>query len=206
MENRQYLLTAQHVVQGLKAGTEILIKHARDWKTCQVSNVWFAGGGTDLAVISPRAQLSPAWDIDITDSGGFFVSQEAYFLGFPYGYYTEAGSANNDYPIPFVKRGIIAGFTSESDGHQVIFVDGHNNPGFSGGPLVITSATHRQQLIGIVSGYRSAEEPILFNGQPTGLNYNYNTGLVVAYGLRLALDHILNNQTGAPITIRPGTA
>jgi len=204
--DRQYLLTAQHVVEGLVAGTDILIQHAQEWKRCPISDVWFAPGGADMAVISPRVQLSPALELDVSGSGGFSVSQEVYFLGFPYGYYTEAGNLNNDYPIPFVKRGIISGFTKESNGHQVIFVDGHNNPGFSGGPLVTTSTTHRQNLIGVISGYESTEEPILLNGQPTGLNYTYNTGLVIAYGLELALNHIRANQSGAPITTRPPAA
>jgi S1-C subfamily serine protease len=205
VENRQYLITAKHVVDGLVAGADILVHHAQDWKLCLVSDVWFATGGADVAVISPTKQVSPTLEVDLSGGVGSYVSQEVYFLGFPYGFYTEAGNINNDYPIPFVKRGIISGFTKASEEHQIIFVDGHNNPGFSGGPLVTTNASPRQNLIGVISGYQSTEESILLNDEPTGLKYNNNTGLVIAYGLEIALNHIRENPTGAPILQRPVT-
>ena len=203
IDGRQYKVTAEHVIRGLVAGTDLLIRHANDWKKCPVGNVWSASGGTDVAVVSPKKQLSPALEIGVTGSDGFFVSEEVFFLGFPYGYFTEAGQANNDYPIPFVKRGIISGFTKASNGHQVIFVDGHNNRGFSGGPVVTTTATKQHNVIGVVFGFQSVPEPVLFGGQPTGLTYDYNSGLVVVHNIRPALDYIRQNPFGAQITTRP---
>ena len=38
-------------------------------------------------------------------------------------------------PLAFMKKGIFSATTNEN-GAVVFFLDGHNNPGFSGGPVV----------------------------------------------------------------------
>ena len=66
--------------------------------------------------------------------GSWFHSQTVAFLGFPFGWDSGAESVNNGYPVPFIKAGIIS---AKADGPpRRIYVDGHGNPGFSGGPLV----------------------------------------------------------------------
>ena len=64
--------------------------------------------------------------------------QDVYFLGFPYGLHGDMSALSNDLPFPFVKKGIISLF--HNDGVNRIYLDGHNNPGFSGGPVVFMPA------------------------------------------------------------------
>jgi len=120
-------------------------------------------------------------------SAGMFVGQDVAFWGFPYGLYTE-GKINNNFPIPFVKRAIISGF---GNGDRFIWLDGINNPGFSGGPVAIyDEATKRRKIIAVVSGFLSAEEAVRYHGQPTDLQSENNTGLIKCWTIDNALDAI----------------
>lgn len=61
-----------------------------------------------------------------------------YFLGFPFGKLfsdVKFEKANERYSLPFVKKATWSASAPAGDG-AVIFLDGHNNHGFSGGPIV----------------------------------------------------------------------
>ena len=150
-------------------------------------------------MMSPKQQISPAHPLKVSNGEGFFLSQQIYFLGFPFGLRMDAGEINNHFPIPFVKTGIIANFTTEQPGAQLIYCDGHNNPGFSGGPIVTIENGNQVAVIAVVSGYRFNDDHILFNGKSTGLTYQSNTGLVIGYGLSEVLAQLAVSPTGAPI-------
>ena len=69
-----------------------------------------------------------------------------------------------------------------------IFLDGHNNPGFSGGPVVITNlgneSKHKMRIIGVISAYLNEEKVIK---TPYGdFKNRENSGIVVSY----AFDHV----------------
>ena len=88
-----------------------------------------------------------------------------------------------------------------ANGSAVIFCDGHNNPGFSGGPILSVATDHAVTVIGVVSAYEAREEPILLDGKDTGLRYEANTGIVVGYGLREVVSEAACAKSGAKITI-----
>ena len=75
------------------------------------------------------------------------------FVGYPYGTAWAAKFQNRDMVrFPFIKRCTVSGRITEP---QVIWVlDGINNEGFSGGPVVVGSGID-QRIIGVVSGYRT---------------------------------------------------
>ena len=54
-------------------------------------------------------------------------------------------------------------------------------------------------MIGVVSGYRYEDQPVLMNGQPTGITYRANSGLVIAYGVRELMDYITIATAAPPI-------
>ncbi len=60
------------------------------------------------------------------------LSQDAFFLGYPFGMGTYIHEVQ---AWAFVKKGIISSF-GKLGGVRRIFLDGMNNPGFSGGPVV----------------------------------------------------------------------
>ena len=90
-----------------------------------------------------------------------------------------------------------------------MLLDGHNNPGFSGGPIVYQSTTDRRgsmTVIGVVSGYLQTLEPVYDARKETTLSYGYNTGIVKAYFIDHATDLICENPIGfkMPPTERSG--
>jgi hypothetical protein len=126
------------------------------------------------------------------DIGGknFYISQECFFLGFPFGLKMDdkEGKINNGFPLPFVKKGIISSIISDSTKMTQIFLDGHNNPGFSGGPVVITNFgtgnEHKMRIIGIVSAYLNEEKIVK---TPIGdFKNSENSGIVLSY----SIDHV----------------
>ena len=194
---RQYLVTARHVVEGISANSVIRVMHKGSWRDVAFGEVWYSPTGADLALLSIKQALSPTHPLTVSDGKGFFLSQQIYFLGFPFGLRMEAGVVNNDFPIPFVKTGIISNFSTMQPGSQLIYCDGHNNPGFSGGPIVTVSSSNEVAAIAVVSGYRFNDDHVLLNGQNTGLTYRANTGLVIGYGLGEVLARIAVAPTGA---------
>ena len=66
--------------------------------------------------------------------------QEVFFAGFPFGenlFTTSTQTVNGLFPMPFVKKGIISAEATEN-GATILYLDGHNNPGFSGGPICLS--------------------------------------------------------------------
>lgn len=198
----QYIVTAAHVVTGLEPNTQLQVMHEGGWKRIEIGDVWVSPSGADLALISPKTQLSPCHPVLVGSASSFYLSQQIFFLGFPYGLRLDIGPVNNDFPAPFVKTGIVSSFTSAGTGSQIVFCDGHNNPGFSGGPIVAVDREQRVHIIAVVSGYRYNDDPVLLNGEKTGLTYRANAGLVIGYGLKEAVEQAAKAANGAPIMVR----
>jgi hypothetical protein len=117
--------------------------------------------------------------------------QDVYFLGFPYKMWSDVGSIMGGLPCPFAKKGTVSslGFGDP----QVLYIDAINNEGFSGGPLIFSPLGKPTdvRVAGVVSKFRIEHEPVLDEkGNQTGHTVPYNTGFLVAYGVKHALDII----------------
>ncbi|NIF29177.1 trypsin-like peptidase domain-containing protein [Pantoea sp. Tr-811] len=183
VDGRQYLATAEHVVKGLASGSSISVHRNGSWQEVAIGEVWHSTTGADVSLLSLKEPLSPSEPIGLGTSASYYLSQQIYFLGFPFGLHMEAAQINNGFPVPFVKTGIISSFSPKSGGSQLIYCDGYNNPGFSGGPIVVITPQNQVFVIGVVSGYRYNEDPVMLNGADTGLTYRANTGLVIGWGI-----------------------
>ena len=152
----------------------------------------------DIAVLKTELQLSPDLPMEPTLDAAT-LGQDAYFLGFPYGLRSEAGDLNRRFPFPLVKRGCISAIVTDDKGLQEVTLDGHNNPGFSGAPVVFSrpgSARPSYQVGAVISAYRSQPEHILHKDTPTGLIYRSNTGIVICHSIKHATDVIKSNPIG----------
>ncbi|HZD60078.1 MAG TPA: hypothetical protein VE439_06450, partial [Anaerolineae bacterium] len=135
-------------------------------------------------------------------SDGIVYGQDVFFLGFPYGMRVELGNLNRGFPLPFVKKAILSCIHTTENGVQIYYLDGHNNPGFSGGPVVFKEANRQNfKVASVISGYRQEEEPIYQAGQEIHfqeipLVYRYNTGIIYSYGIKHAVDLIKGNPIG----------
>lgn len=130
----------------------------------------------------------------------YAYGQDVYFLGFPFGDGLELGEMNNHYPAAFVKRAIISGINSGGR-PSIVYLDGHNNPGFSGGPVVARNPeTNVLEVISIISGYRFTSEQIQHRGSPIpDTSVNINTGIIISYGICHAREIMSANPIGYPL-------
>ena len=200
VDGRQYIVTAWHVAKSIQERHTVQIMHDKSWKDFEVQLVGHGGSmKDDISVFTTSLQLSSPQLKLVLEGGGnnYFLSQEICFLGYPYGFTTEVGKANNYFALPWAKGGIISSWNSEH-----IFLDGHNNKGFSGGPVVCKIGKEKLAVIGVVSSYIGLDEPtyLLNEGEDsieqTELRYKYNTGIVVVRKIELALDMIRKNPIG----------
>ncbi len=65
------------------------------------------------------------------------MGQQVWFLGYPYG----LGSHFPNGEFPFIKRGTMSAIDSTNPHAVVLYVDGFNNPGFSGGRFCTGAST-----------------------------------------------------------------
>lgn len=216
VSSRQYLITAKHVVHGMKPKDTIEIRMDDGSWVKEPVTVLTDNSLADVAVLVPSKQLTPTYPLEPTDIG-FQYGQDMYFVGFPYGLFTKASNANNGRPIGFVKKAILSGTWNEGDAF-VLLLDGYNNKGFSGGPIVFRDLTKQEivfKVAGVVSAYRHEEIPVI--RKPTAIQEDgksisvedvpmlvrQNTGILIGYGISSALKLIAKNPIGPEVLVKP---
>jgi len=205
VEGRQYFITAKHVARGLRESDTVQVFHESQWKELGVRLAGLTEDPVDVAVLVPSYKL--IWGSKLEPSStGMVFGQDVYFLGFPYGLRCEVGDLNRGFPVPFVKKAILSAFGNKDTGE--FYLDGHNNPGFSGGPVVFERpgkirpqisgqiVALEYQVAGVVSAYRFHPEPIYKGETDTSLRYRANTGIVMCYNINKALEIIRSNPIG----------
>ena len=112
---------------------------------------------TDVAVLAFRNQLSPTFPMPTT-SADLVWGQNVYFLRFYYGLHTSV-DVNHGYPLSLIKGAVMSGSIGQRGNPETFLLDGHNNSGFSGGPVVFLPAGKAQDrelcVMAVVSGYQT---------------------------------------------------
>lgn len=204
VDNRQYLITAKHCVENFDP-SQFELLHEGLWKHINLSLVGYGSHGSDIAVLAAESQLSPVFPLPAS-LGNASLGQDAYFLGFPFGLRSEAGAMNRGFPFPLVKRAIFSALPDFSNTLHIVILDGHNNPGFSGGPVIFTPVGLAQldyRVGAVISAYRFQPEDILLKDKPTGLVYRANTGIVICHSIKHATDVICVNPIGFELPSDP---
>jgi hypothetical protein len=196
---RQYLITAKHVLAGLVGNASIQVYQGGTWQSVAV-RVLDSEPAADIAVLAPAAQLTLSTPLE-PGSGLAFVGQDAYFVGFPYGLRIEGTTLNGTYPLPFIKKGVVSAFDL-SGPVKMIFLDGINNPGFSGAPIVFHDLNEPGNVFkaaGVISGFKVADSiTVKVAGVSTTLPLN--TGIIDGVYIDYALTAIAKNPVGAKLT------
>jgi hypothetical protein len=227
VDGRQYLITAKHVVGGIKDKDTIKIKHDNQMKPLSVRVIWVMPEEADIIVLAPEVQISPSFELEPTMKN-LILGQQMYFLGFPFGIGMNDKNTlkiNNGYPLPLVKDGVLSGLstTEGPNKYTVLVLDGLNNEGFSGGPIVYKEqSSNKLNVCGVVSSYKAQEIPVyrkapLKKTDPktiertnpkTGEKYKLvetdmiverNTGLAYGHGISVAVEAIRKNPIGPEI-------
>lgn len=158
VDGREYLITAKHVVARLGDVGTVGIEQNSHWVDVPVE-IFRCDDPTDIAVLIAPFQITLNLPLP-AESPNFQYGQEAFFLGFPYniGSPVPAG-VNGGFPLALVKRGLISGVVpvDEANKASLILLDGYNNPGFSGGPVVyrdFSKPDYTLDAFAVVSGFR----------------------------------------------------
>jgi hypothetical protein len=228
VDQRQYLVTAKHMVAGLKPEDSIEIFKGGQWSAINIK-VFRCDDPVDIAVLVPPTQLTPTFSLEpVTMQHGYFVGQDAFFAGFPFGLSMPGRDLNGPFPFALVKKGTISAIVEEK-GATVLLLDGHNNFGFSGGPMVYRDLNQTEvvfYLAGVVSGFfpelvrvttpveiKPGEDVsqveawrIVIEGghkfklEDTHQMVPLNTGIVRGYPIKYAVDLIHKHPIGPKIT------
>ncbi|MCK3684796.1 serine protease [Maribellus sp. YY47] len=185
IQKRFLVVTAKHIFENPPAnGTRI------DYFSFQ-DKEWKIGSGdfytdndslSDIAVICVYKNVNSGNPFDIGEKY-IGLGQDIFFAGYPYGMIPDI-SVDNSYtkPLPFVKKASLSALEYK-DSTLIIWGDGHNNPGFSGGPvfnMILKDGQLRTQLIGVISGYRIQQDVVHINEAKTQYYTKENSGILKA--------------------------
>ena len=202
VESKQYVCTAKHVLSGWD-GKFIQLFHKGKWKPCAAKLVGFGSENADIAILALDMKLTPPPPLPLqATTEGIAYGQDAYFLGFPAAIHesfkiAEHTEVNRFFPIPFVKRAVVSAMPAAGS-PSILFLDGHNNPGFSGGPVVFQRSGGDMvtgwHVAAVVTGYQCEPAPNVENKEAE--RGWANTGIVIAHDVKHALEAIQKNPVG----------
>lgn len=195
-EGTQYLVTARHLLPEsettptVRLANRFIIASQGGPVSLELPLLPVEPDGADVAVAPLPEPLTPDLSL-VASPDGMVMSQQVYFLGFPFGLALQLRAGDDTQRSAFVKQAIISA-GARIDGVQVLYLDGLNNPGFSGGPVVgrhfQTGATH---VFGVISGYRQEHQPVYVGTEKLDdVSAPANTGIVVATQINHATDAI----------------
>ena len=197
VEGAEYLVTARHLLDPNDSEPVIRIFRENAWLQVQTKVVGHGRGEIDISVLQLSFRLTDLEFIVVPSTDEIILGQDVYFLGFPYKMWGDVGDFMDDLPCPFAKKGTLSSISITKP--QVLYVDAINNEGFSGGPLFFYPAGKPNELriAGVVSKFRVEQEAVLDEkGNPTQMTVPYNTGFLVAYSIKHALDIIHPQSCG----------
>jgi len=193
-DNKEYYITAKHVVDGLKTDESIHIFFDKKWNEFNIKLVGHSDASDISVFVVP--DLKFGGDSMKASSNRIYYGQEIFFLGFPYNIQHRLPSREAAPPMPFVKKGILSNFHITKQ-FKVLYLDGINNPGFSGGPIVYYNVKEKSfELCGIISGFRYEKQYATFKESSTELEVKLNTGIIIGYSIEAALELIKQNPIG----------
>ena len=200
VDNRQYLITARHVVSTLKDGgiVQLLKPDTLTWTDYKIQYI-LRCEPADIVVLVPVAALVP--DLKklpvLLGPEGLVLGGEVYFLGFPFGFDVQAAvEKTGKYLVPFVKHAVVSAIVGEA-GAEVLYLDGYNNPGFSGGPVIMfDQRANKTRIVGVISAYRNEPRPVRLGSETTPMVVDSNAGIIIAYSIEAAIKAIQKNPSG----------
>ncbi len=196
----QYIVTARHIFNMAENGDNVCIELLieKNYESINAT-VWFDDNpNVDCAVLktNPYREITNNYTNENT-LGGITLGQDVYFLGFPYNYDELVNCLpDRNSPVPFIKKACLSGISENAD---EFYLDGINNPGFSGGPVCFKDKnTHKFKLAGIISGYRFNRNMLYANdGTATNFFVEENTGIIKVCNIARAISIIEKNVTNA---------
>lgn len=190
---KKYLITARHVVEGLPAkNAKLQVYRSAEWKEFSANIILPANKDIDIAVLtSEQLGIASAWNPDLTINSPALGGQ-VYFVGYPFGLHS---LFNNGEYLPLVKVGVLSGLDNAQSDDAVYYIDGFNNPGFSGGPVIYNdNVKHEWHIFAVVKGYVNDVIKAKVKGKDIDTALLVNSGILLAYPIDYALKAIDANE------------
>ena len=190
-----YLVTARHLAVGVpEINATIQVRRAGNWEDFHTVRTFFPPSSeADIAVFETDEKISQPFQVTVMGKAdGVTLGQQVWFLGYPFeGLGTPAGKDSGTL-MPFMKRGTMSAIDGTNPDAIVLYIDGFNNPGFSGGPIIFWSFTkHVYEIIGVVKGYRLDTAKVMVNGNPVDTQYFFSQlGILIGYSMDHAIQAI----------------
>lgn len=222
VDNREYWITAKHILTGaqhppygaitVKSDTLQVLNpgaEGEQWISVNFSVIDTAKDVDIVVLAAPTPVLSDPLPTEPADSTGAMLGGDCEFLGYPFGGSWRASFNNgNSYWMPFMKHCAISGMNA--DPVRVWILDGINNEGFSGGPVVFRTGTD-QRIMAVISGYVTEPAAVIssFQSKPKSDEQKprktksakkqiviLNSGFIIAYDIKYAIDAIQKTPIG----------
>jgi hypothetical protein len=177
-----HIVTAAHIFENQKQVEMAEVHHQGQWKRLEYSK--YLENKEEDFLVFPQEKPSDKWtDRPKCSADGIMYGQDVCFFGYPFGMRGE-GEILDGLPMPFVKRGALAGFAPAPNGHR-FYLDAIANPGFSGGPAFFHNfQTDKTHAFGIIIGSVTKDVPIkLKTKQSETAVVAMETGLVMGVTL-----------------------
>jgi hypothetical protein len=189
LNENQYLVSAKHIFKEISHKSQITVElfHENVWKQITAELYFHPKDKIDVFVITLPQLIAPKYQFS-TDAQLLF-GQDLFMLGFPYGLYQDSGDINRNFPLPFVKKAAFSAASAKDEYGTMYFLDGHNNKGFSGGPVCYYQLNEKKAyIVDVISGYIPQQGSI---STPFGdWKYNENSGIVISYGIKSVIEII----------------
>jgi len=114
------------------------------------------------------------------------IGEGGYFFGYPHGWHSEV---DRQY-VAFVKRASVSAVPKTKNGAHYFYLNGFNNPGFSGGPVAFYDYKSNQwAIVAVISGFEpEAAKKLVGQSYVDADEMLVNSGVIVAFPIQPALD------------------
>lgn len=181
-QGRIYLVTARHMVEGMPSSkANFQVWKENRWQDLPTVRTLFPkSSDVDIAVLETDEKITQPYQITADDTGGGVTfGQQVWFLGYPFQLMTRARTGES---FPFMKRGTLSAIDARDPNAILIFIDGFNNEGFSGGPVIYWDFNqHKYSLLAVVKGYLPENAMAKINGENVKTQYLVNSGILIGF-------------------------
>lgn len=209
VDGREYWVTARHILTGAKrkpygvfpdktAGVKLLNPggDGEQWSP-QKFTVLQPTADVDIVVLVPAAPiLGDVHPSPPATSDGMMFGGNCEFLGFAFGGGWRIEMGAGSFWMPYIKRCTVSGMDRNS---RLWVLDGINNPGFSGGPVILGTGKDLK-IVAVISGFHQEPTEVIRGDAKAGDVpkdiVNLNSGFILAYDIFHAVDLIKKNPTG----------
>ena len=207
LDGRQYLVTAKHVVAGQPdANASVRIYRGRNSFSDLQVDILRCDDPVDIAVLMPKQSIEPVTYAPlIATSDKIAAGEDIYFVGYPFADPALNSLVGED-AVGFIRKGILSAIRQVGQA-TVLYLDGMNNPGFSGAPVFFRDLLQQGQpfkVAAVVSGYRPSQSDIMKLvpiSEAEITNEDRARNLIVKmpngrFGKLLGTDYVTTNNTG----------